>query len=314
MSIPITIVGGYLGAGKTSLINHILAAKHGRRVTVLVNDFGAINIDAALIADSADDTISLTNGCACCAIQDDLGAALQAQIERASPPDSILIEMSGVAEPARIKRYAEAWPGVHLDAILTLADAETVLMRADDKFVGRVVQRQLSAADFLVLNKVDLVSEAERARTAAWLHQRNPGSRLIETTHGVVDAVVLFEPAVRKERPRDFELGKRAQQAADVFHTDIVDIPAPIDVGALEQELARLPASIHRIKGFVTNRASASRLLVQVVGNRIALSEAPTVSGESPDALVVIGTDEGDVDAVSSLIARLWQPETAASA
>lgn len=311
MSIPITIVGGYLGAGKTSLINHVLTGMHGRRVTVLVNDFGAINIDAKLIANSAGDTISLTNGCACCAIQDDLGSALQTQIERASPPDHILIEMSGVAEPARIRRYAEAWPGVHLDCVVTLADAETVMTRAADKFVGRVVQRQFAAADFLVLNKVDLVSDYERLRAAAWLRERCPGTRLIEAVHGAVDAAVLFEPSGRVAQVGDFRLGERAK---DVFHASVVGVPAAMDISRLKQGLARLPAGIHRIKGFVTDRVSPRRILVQMVGNRATLTEAPATSAASADALIVIGTGSRDADAVRSLVETLCKPENATSA
>lgn len=291
MSIPITIVGGYLGAGKTSLINHVLAGCHGLRVTVLVNDFGAVNIDAKLIANRADDTISLTNGCACCAIQDDLGSALQEQIERTSPPDHILIETSGVAEPARIRRYAEAWPGVHLDAIVTLADAETVRSRVDDKFVGRVVLRQLAAADFLVLNKIDLVSDVARSELIAWLQGRCPATRIVQATHGAVAPALLFEPGARTAPASDLVLGERA---AEVFQTAIVDMPTALSAARLEQVLAGLPASIHRIKGFMTDHDTQRRKLVQVVGSRVAVSDAPPALSGISDALVVIGTDSGD--------------------
>jgi G3E family GTPase len=311
MSIPITIVGGYLGAGKTSLINHVLSGKHGRRVTVLVNDFGSINIDASLIADQADDTISLTNGCACCAIQDDLGAALQVQIERAVPPDHILIEMSGVAEPSRIRRYAEAWPGVHLDAIVTLADAETVRAQVDDKFVGRVVRRQLAAADCLVLNKVDLVSETERAQTTAWLQDHCPDSRVLEATHGAVDAALLFEPKLRPFAKSDLVLGDRA---ATLFCTDVVALPEPVSRVRLEAALAQMPNSIHRIKGFFTDRVTRRRMLVHVVGRRASMSQAPNTATASPDVLIVIGTDRIEIDAARALLSSLFQPDTAASA
>jgi G3E family GTPase len=308
MSIPVTIVGGYLGAGKTSLINHILAAKHGRRVTVLVNDFGEINIDATLIADASDDTISLTNGCACCAIQDDLGAALQAQIERASPPDNVLIEMSGVAEPARIRRYAEAWPGVHLDAVVTLADAETVRMRAADKFVGRVVLRQLSAADFLVLNKVDLVSPLQRTGIADWLRAASPRSRIVEAVNGAVDPILLFEPAARIEPSTEFDLGERA---AGLFHSSVVEVPEPIDTSELSLLVDQLPSSVHRLKGFLIDRHTARRMLLQMVGSRLVLTEAPAASCASASALVVIGVDRHDGDAVRRLVETLCKPENA---
>ena len=92
MDIPVTILGGYLGAGKTTLINHVLSLADGIRVAVLVNDFGAVNIDASLIASRAEDTITLSNGCVCCTIQDDLGAAIDSQLRRTNPPQHIIIE------------------------------------------------------------------------------------------------------------------------------------------------------------------------------------------------------------------------------
>ncbi|MDE0254627.1 MAG: hypothetical protein OYG32_07510, partial [Rhodospirillaceae bacterium] len=127
--IPVTVIGGYLGAGKTTCLNHLLAADHGLRLAVLVNDFGAVNIDAGLIAEHGGDTIALTNGCVCCAIADDLGAALQAQTERQPPPDWIVVEASGVADPARVMRLAGNWPGCRPAGTAVLADAATVRER-----------------------------------------------------------------------------------------------------------------------------------------------------------------------------------------
>ena len=126
MRIPIALITGYLGAGKTTLINRLLAGEHGIRLAVLVNDFGAVNIDAALIQSHDGETISLTNGCVCCSVADDLGAALDAQLARAAPPDRVVLEASGVAETARIARHAGGWPGYELGGIAAAVDVETI--------------------------------------------------------------------------------------------------------------------------------------------------------------------------------------------
>ena len=107
--IPLTVIGGYLGAGKTTLINRLLAGEHSRHLGVLINDFGDINIDVDLIAQHDGETLALTNGCVCCSIADDLGAALESM--RTKEIDHVLIEASGVAQPARVADYGLTWPG-----------------------------------------------------------------------------------------------------------------------------------------------------------------------------------------------------------
>jgi hypothetical protein len=107
--VPVTIIGGYLGAGKTTLINALLAADHGRRLAVLVNDFGAVNIDVELIERHDGETISLTNGCICCSIADSLGESLDQVLALEPRPDQIVIEASGVADPAAIAGYGQGW-------------------------------------------------------------------------------------------------------------------------------------------------------------------------------------------------------------
>ncbi|MEQ1612027.1 MAG: GTP-binding protein, partial [Hyphomicrobiaceae bacterium] len=305
MAIPVTIVGGYLGAGKTTLINHVLTANHGLRVAVLVNDFGAINIDASLIANAADDTISLTNGCVCCSIHDDLGAALDLQTRRSSPPDHIVIETSGVAEPARILTYATAWPGIRLDAAVTLVDAETIRARAEDKFVGRVVRRQLAAADFLVINKQDLVTDVDRRDLARWLADQAPTARLVNATHANVDPALLFETG-RPPRLGNAKNGSSGNQQGAKFSSITVEIPLPIDVAELAEILRHAPSTIHRIKGFVRDRATGQWMLVQCVGNRQSITPTADIASLNvKSALVVIGTSETDLRAIESALSVL---------
>lgn len=305
MDIPVTIIGGYLGAGKTTLINHLLTANHGRRIAVLVNDFGAVNIDVGLIADVADDTISLTNGCVCCSIHDDLGAALDLQTRRDRPPDHIVIETSGVAEPARILTYATAWPGIRLDAVVTLVDAETIQARAEDKFVGRVVRRQLAAADFLVVNKLDLVTDADHLHLSQWLSHQAPTARLIGAMHANVDPAILFEPG-KPSTSLALTEGINRDRHSATFASAMIEISTPIDIEALAGLLNKVPTTIHRVKGFIRDRATGQWLLVQRVANRQSM--APTNVGPSQNirsALVAIGTSTSDLRAVESALSEL---------
>jgi hypothetical protein len=155
MSIGLTILGGYLGAGKTTLINRLLTSGYAQRLTILVNDFGAINIDADLIATHDGDTISLSNGCACCQLQDDMLSQLTDIACQPNPPARILVEASGVGEPARLAYLGYGVAGIQLDGVVVAVDAMTLVEKCHDKFVGRLVQRQVRQADALILTKID---------------------------------------------------------------------------------------------------------------------------------------------------------------
>ncbi|GMU51813.1 MAG: hypothetical cobalamin synthesis protein P47K/CobW [Candidatus Xenobia bacterium] len=186
--IPLTVIGGYLGAGKTTLLNHLLRHSRGRRYAVLVNDFGSLNIDAALI--EADGVLRLENGCVCCSLSNGLANALHLVSERDPPPEHVLIEASGVSDPQRIACYGHVAPFLP-DGVVVVADAETVREKSQDPFVGDSVQRQLKCADLLVLNKLDLVAESERAALRAWLASLAPQARLVETRFGDLPADLL---------------------------------------------------------------------------------------------------------------------------
>jgi len=176
MPIPLTILGGYLGAGKTTLINRLLAYRSSQgevapRYTVLVNDFGAINIDAGLIAAHKGDTISLTNGCACCQLQDNVLAQLAELANPDDPtdrPDHILIEASGAGEPARLAYLGYGCEGIRLEAVPVAVDAISLPTKLKDKFVGGLVRRQIEQADILILTKTDM-PEADMQQSRARL-------------------------------------------------------------------------------------------------------------------------------------------------
>ena len=191
--IPLTILTGFLGAGKTTLLNRILNGNHGLKVAVLVNDFGAINIDAELVVGVESNVISLANGCVCCTIRDDLVETVIETINRPEQPEYILLEASGVAEPTGIAmtfnnpRFRDR---IRLDSILCVVDAEQVFA-APESMELKIFQ--MACADMIILNKVDLVGRDQIGEIREWLDSRFHRYRLIEANHGDVP---LRAPAV----------------------------------------------------------------------------------------------------------------------
>lgn len=182
IKLPVVLIAGYLGAGKTTLVNHLLRHAQGRRIAVLVNDFGSINIDAELVAanpdfDSSTGVLSLAGGCLCCSFGDDLVATLGTLAQRTPPPDVCLIELSGVALPASVVRTAKLSPVAEVVGTLVVADAEHIQRQAADRYVGDTVRQQLQQADWLLLNKPDLVAADALRATAAWLRGMLPHAR-----------------------------------------------------------------------------------------------------------------------------------------
>jgi G3E family GTPase len=191
--IPVTILTGFLGAGKTTLLNFILRSDHGLRVAVLVNDFGAINVDAELVVGVDGATISLANGCICCTIRDDLFQAAMQLLDRPAPPDYILVEASGISDPVSIALtflLPEVREHLRLDSTITVVDAEQVFEQR--KQVGGLIEEQVAAADLVVLNKIDLVGAARRAELRAWIGELVPRARVLEGSYGQVPLPLLL--------------------------------------------------------------------------------------------------------------------------
>jgi G3E family GTPase len=287
--IPVTVIGGYLGAGKTTVLNNLLAGSHGLRLAVLVNDFGAVNIDAELIARHDGDTISLTNGCVCCAIADDLGQALATVAERAPAPDHIVIEASGVADPAKIAYYGQGWPGLCLDAVVTIVDGETIRARSRDKFVGRLVIDQLTAADIIVVNKIDLVASADRDDLRRWLAARVSAAVCVEVEFGALapDLLLSSEPSAKSGQPT---VAGETDHAA-LFATAVFTESRPTDPERLAAALDAMPPWLLRAKGTVYSGADpARRHILQLVGRRWTLTPGAAWGDEVPaTTLVMIG-------------------------
>jgi len=179
--IPVTVVAGFLGAGKTNLINHILHGDHGLRIAVVVNDFGSINIDAELISDVGEGMVSLANGCICCVIRTDLISAVLQLADRPERPDHIVIESSGVADPTSVVRAfmePEIRSSVLLDGVITLVDAEQVLVLPEEAM--KLARAQVTGGDLIVLNKTDLVDDQTLLQVATGLKKSDPGYRSLK--------------------------------------------------------------------------------------------------------------------------------------
>lgn len=167
--LPVTVISGYLGAGKTSLVNHLLRHAGGRRIMVMVNDFGALNIDADLLESADDDTLTLSNGCICCTMGTELLYALSDALDRRPRPDCLVIEASGVAQPDKIAAAAHAEPEMRYCGIVAMADAANIAALVADRRIGPQVAQQLGAADLVLVTKTDLAPLDGAKKTLARL-------------------------------------------------------------------------------------------------------------------------------------------------
>ena len=280
MPIPVTILGGYLGAGKTTLINRILAQQTPSRLAIFVNDFGEVNIDAALIETQTDNVVSLTNGCVCCSIGDDLGKALFDLLENDQMTDHIVIEASGAADPARIGGYASGDTRLGVPTVITLADAETVQGRAKDKFVGKLVKRQLASAQVIALSKTDLVASEKVVDVFQWVGTIAAATPIVKASD--LDDLFINVPSSPASAGDTHGLPHFKTFS---FKTDL-----PLERAPLEKALGELPEAIWRAKGFV-RFTDGTNGLVQKVGTRTEIS--PTEQLRKDTVLVFISPSDG---------------------
>ncbi len=278
--VPVSLIGGYLGSGKTTLINELLA-RTDRPIAVLVNDVGEVNIDAALIRRRSSDTIELTDGCVCCSLSEGLGAAFDSLRARPEPPDHVLIELSGVADPHRVAPWANS-DGFRLDAIVVLVDADQVLERLADRLTEPVIRRQSEAADLFALSKTDLIDASVRASVESALADLAPDTPVIDIgTAGV--AGVLDAGTRRPGGPSEVP----APQLFDPHHVELHPLPRPASLDQLNRILDDLPPSVVRAKAIAAG-PDEQLLLVQQVGSRRLIVPLPQAEEQAPTDLVVI--------------------------
>ncbi|MEM8707301.1 MAG: CobW family GTP-binding protein [Actinomycetota bacterium] len=279
--VPMTLLGGYLGSGKTTLLNDLLR-RTDRPIAVLVNDVGEINIDAALLKRRSGDTIELTDGCVCCSIKDSLGATLGEMRNREVPPDHVVLELSGVADPTQVLPWANS-DGFRLDGVIVLADATSFLERLTDERTRPLVLRQLEPADLVIVSKSELVSADERAAVRAAVLAEVPDVTVVDDLDGSLGPTLL-------------DLGTRRDHDAtaipppsllDPHVTEIVPLPRPTTGAALQALLADLPDDVVRAKG-IAEGLDGERLLIQQVGRRRRVGPLPHAEDQEPTDLVVI--------------------------
>ena len=323
-AILLTVIGGYLGAGKTTLLNHVLQDAGDRRLAVLVNDFGAINIDAELVQSRDGELLSLTNGCICCGIGGDFIAALARLRDVDDPPEQVVVEASGVADPAQIAIFGDM-PGYRRDAVVVVADAETVRARADDERTSLAVRAQLRAADLIVVNKTDLVGAPALAALHTWLRElTGPSTSIVDAAYGDVPTDVLIgvrDGAARHEHvaepphghDHDHDPGEHRHPHYETWSWSGSD---PVSGSGLVEAVTHLPDGIVRAKGFLhLQEDPAHRYLLQLVGRRYSVEAGRPWGDDAPGSrLVVIGLP-GSVDAgaLDATMARLTAPAVRAA-
>ncbi len=270
---PVTVLTGFLGAGKTTLVNRILAEAHGLRIGVIVNDFGAICIDSELIIGVESGTVSLANGCVCCEIRGDLVAAVDSVLGQDRDLDALVLEASGVAEPSGIARMftSEAFRSpVRLDGIVAVIDAEQLPARAEDPTTRDLVFGQIGYSDIVLLNKIDLAQRAQVDAVRTFVHDRLPTVRIIETSHAQVPFHVLLGtgPTETAAAP-GHETSGGHRHGAGAFEHWTYTRDSAADLDALLASIRLLPRSVYRLKGFVHNAHDPDhRYLLQAVGQR----------------------------------------------
>jgi cobalamin biosynthesis protein CobW len=337
--IPATVVTGFLGAGKTSLVRHLLEHARGRRLALLINEFGEVGLDRAILAGCGiagcreEDVIELANGCICCTVADDFLPAMRTILARDPAPDHILVETSGLALPKPLVR-AFGWPEIRarvtVDGVLTVVDAAAVrdgrfatdpvalaaqraadpALAHDESPLEELLEEQLGCADLVLLNKADLVAAAERAAVEARIRaDLRPGVPVLWTEAGRLDPAVALGLGVAAEddlssRPSHHD-GEDGHDHDD-FASLVVELPPVRDPAAVTAAI-RAAARAHdllRVKGFLAVAGKPARHVVQAVGARVdGYYDRPWRAGEVPTGrLVVIGQRGLDGAAVRDLL------------
>jgi len=296
--VPVTLLTGFLGAGKTTLVNRILNGGHGLRVGVLVNDFGAVNIDAALIAAVEENTVSLSNGCVCCEVRDDLVDSLEELLLGDRSIEYVILEASGIADPEAVvmtflqPRYDQL---LRLDSITCVVDAEALFVGNDVRTLAELKLRQIGFADLVILNKVDLVETGHVDAARAWIDAHFNRVRVIEAIgcdvpYEILLSVGRFDPSVLGD------VGA-VGDAHDAPHFDTWRYTSdqPLHERELRDVIRRFPESVYRCKGFVQLAVTPDECtLVQAVGRRATFTSIGPWKGAPVGAdLVIIGAERG---------------------
>lgn len=336
--IPTTVITGFLGSGKTTLVRHILANSGSRKLALIVNEFGDVGVDGDILKACGndnckeDDIIELANGCICCTVADDFVPTMQKLLARKDRPDHIIIETSGLALPQPLVR-AFNWPEIKsqvtVDGVITVVDAKALAegrfaddeealaaqRAADDNLehenpIEELFEDQLNAADLVIVNKQDLLNDAEKKSVSDLLNaQIRKATKLVSSTQSAVDLSVLLGHGASAEddlhnRQSHHEMEGETQHDHDDFVTFIVELSGALDKATLLNRISKTIEThdVLRLKGFAAISGSTSRLLIQAVGPRLnSYFDRPWKAGEAQSTrLVVIGEKHMDQTAIEA--------------
>lgn len=295
--LPVTVIGGYLGAGKTTLVNHLLRHADGIRIAVLVNEFGALPIDADLIEAQDDALISIAGGCVCCSYGNDLIQAMIDLLKLDPRPDHVVIEASGVALPGAIGSSVSLLEAFQLDGIVVLSDAETIQDQARNDYIGDTIERQLADAHLVLLNKTDLVSADQRASVTSWMQGMARQAAVIPVEQAQVPPAVVLQPFQKDDR----DMSDRGPHQMQSFASRVIHFETACDADEVAQTLADSALDLIRAKGFVPTPTGLRA--IQVVGRRWDVSPAPLTA--KPGVVVIAQKEGADLDAVARRCAAI---------
>lgn len=306
--IPVSLLAGFLGAGKTTLLNHILNGEHGRRIGVLVNDFGEINIDSQLITRVEGETISLTNGCVCCTIRDDLVAAIEQLLQLEPHPDMIVVETSGVSDPKAaamaVVMSTTLAAATQLDAIITVIDASEILDL--DGINEKLAEDQISVADIAIINKTDLADAETNKQVTGYIREIAPQSRIIEAVHAGVSLELLLGLALHNDAskfavpPGATEHGHGHHHASDhglTYSSYAWSQDEALSFEAVYLAFQSLPVSVFRSKGILYVReVPDKRVILQMTGKRVTLAKGDPWKDTMPSSRIVAIGAKDNID------------------
>lgn len=328
--IPVTVITGFLGAGKTTLIRHLMRNPQGKRLAILVNEFGTVGVDGDILKSCADancpveNIVELANGCICCTVADDFIPTIEALMAMPERPDHILIETSGLALPKPLLKAFD-WPAIRsritVDGVVALADAEAVAAgrfapdvaavdaqrAADDSLdhetpLSEVFEDQIACADIILLTKADLAGDAGLAAARSVIEAELPRKLpILPVTDGTIDPRVILGLNAAAEddlaaRPSHHD--GHDDHEHDDFESVVIDLPEVGDVEDLVARIQRLAHEQHilRVKGYIAVQGKPMRLLVQAVGERVRHQfDRPWGASPRQSRLVVIA-EHHDID------------------
>ncbi len=268
--IPVIIVGGFLGAGKTTLVNSLIGQGDGRRIAALVNDFGALNIDADLVVGVDGNTIALANGCICCTIRGDLARACANLVRRSQKPDIVIVELSGVSEPGPVLSTfleTELRLFFELSGVVTVVDALTWGQHSGEP--EDLQRSQLRSADIIALSKTDIADTVLTSKVLRDLHEAAPGIPVFPAPRGKFPLAMLLHELQPGKRTAPF----RVTSAGHGLSTWTWRERLPLSLPKLEHVITGLPKEVFRCKGYVgLEEFPQVRFLVQAVGQRCEFS------------------------------------------